>query len=115
MRSFVLLALFLFLFISSVISEENTDGDNTGDTKAGDENAGEGSGGGGGRGQGGRQQNSNRDKYDVLKEEWCGDYDCYDLLGADQSSEFREIKQKYNNLSLALHPDKNPNQSTEDA
>jgi len=57
---------------------------------------------------------SKDEKYKVLKEEWCGSHDCYDLLGVSAECEFREIKSKYNNLSLALHPDKNPNQSDAD-
>ena len=55
-----------------------------------------------------------KDKYEVLKEEWCGKYNCYDLLDVTPDVEFREIKQKYNNLSLELHPDKNVNATEEE-
>jgi len=57
---------------------------------------------------------SKDEKYKVLKEEWCGPHNCYDLLEVAPECEFRDIKSKYNNLSLALHPDKNPNQSDAD-
>eukprot|EP01083_Nonionella_stella_P280640 954692_1 len=60
------------------------------------------------------QPNQKRDKYDVLKEEWCGDYNCYEILEITPDVDFRDIKQRYNNLSLTLHPDKNPNQTTEE-
>eukprot|EP01083_Nonionella_stella_P080340 220764_1 len=55
-----------------------------------------------------------KDKYDVFKEEWCGAYNCYELLDVTPDVDFREIKQRYNNLSLALHPDKNPNASDDE-
>jgi len=55
-----------------------------------------------------------RDKYEVLKEEYCGSHNCYEVLEVTQDTEFREIKRRYNNLSLALHPDKNPNQTAQD-
>ena len=58
--------------------------------------------------------NAQGDKYDVLKEDYCGDFNCYKLLDVTPEAEFRDIKQKYNNLSLELHPDKNPNQSQAD-
>jgi len=52
---------------------------------------------------------------DAFKKEWCGrGKDCYKILGVTRISTYREIKNKYNNLSLALHPDKNPNQTQED-
>jgi len=61
------------------------------------------------------QSGKSRDeKYKVLKGDWCGEYNCYDLLEVSPEVEFREIKSKYNNLSLSLHPDKNPNQSDAD-
>lgn len=59
-------------------------------------------------------QDGQRDKYDVLKEDYCGEYNCYDVLDVKADADFREIKQRYNNLSLALHPDKNPNQTQEE-
>ena len=43
---------------------------------------------------------------EVLKEEWCKEDNCYDLLGVTQSSDFREIKGKYNNISLKLYAPK---------
>lgn len=57
---------------------------------------------------------SKDEKYKVLKGEWCGPDNCYELLGVSPDVEFRDIKSKYNNLSLSLHPDKNPNQSDAD-
>lgn len=53
-------------------------------------------------------------KYANLKKNWCGDDNCYTLLGVTINNEFREIKSAYNNLSLRLHPDKNPNQTESD-
>merc|ERR1712174_185283 len=55
------------------------------------------------------QNEKKRDKYDVLKEDWCGSYNCYEILDLTADVDFRDIKQRYNNLSLTLHPDKNPN------
>jgi len=57
---------------------------------------------------------SKSDRYKVLKGEWCGEYNCYELLDVSPDVEFRDIKSRYNNLSLALHPDKNPNQTAAD-
>jgi len=54
------------------------------------------------------------DKYSVLKEKWCGDENCYDVLGVAPDSNRTVVKAAYNNLSFALHPDKNPNQTQED-
>merc|ERR1712228_307296 len=59
-------------------------------------------------------QDQPKDRYEVLKEEWCGKYNCYDLLDVTPDVEFRDIKQRYNNLSLELHPDKNVNASKEE-
>jgi len=60
------------------------------------------------------EQQRGRDKYAVLKEEWCGSQNCYEVLEVSPSAEFRDIKLRYNNLSLTLHPDKNPDQSDAD-
>lgn len=42
--------------------------------------------------------------------EFCGDYDCYKILGFDyenyQSPDRKEITQRYRALSRAWHPDK---------
>mmetsp|Transcript_19716 Transcript_19716/g.31374 ORF Transcript_19716/g.31374 Transcript_19716/m.31374 type:complete len:315 (-) Transcript_19716:106-1050(-) len=54
------------------------------------------------------------DKYEILKKDWCGDFNCYEVLEVTQDVEFKEIKRRYNNLSLELHPDKNPNQTEAD-
>lgn len=53
-------------------------------------------------------------RHDLLKEDWCGDMSCYDVLGVAPTDEFRTIKKTYNNISLALHPDKNPNATQAD-
>ncbi|XP_078437255.1 chaperone DnaJ-domain superfamily protein [Wolffia australiana] len=39
---------------------------------------------------------------------YCGDDDCYDLLGVKQNANASEIKKAYYKLSLKHHPDKNP-------
>ncbi|KAK9817925.1 hypothetical protein WJX72_004406 [[Myrmecia] bisecta] len=39
---------------------------------------------------------------------YCGDDDCYDVLGVKQSATAVEIKKVYRQLSLKWHPDKNP-------
>ncbi|KAK9845260.1 hypothetical protein WJX81_001560 [Elliptochloris bilobata] len=38
---------------------------------------------------------------------YCGDDDCYDVLGVKQSATMSEVKRAYRTLSLAVHPDKN--------
>eukprot|EP00899_Mesostigma_viride_P016583 jgi/Mesvir1/24926/Mv24209-RA.1 len=38
---------------------------------------------------------------------YCGDDDCYDLLGVPQTATPSEIKKAYYALSLKYHPDKN--------
>lgn len=39
-------------------------------------------------------------------EKWCGDDNCYDVLGIDPSATRKEIKKRYRELSLTQHPDK---------
>ncbi|GMH26890.1 hypothetical protein Nepgr_028733 [Nepenthes gracilis] len=39
---------------------------------------------------------------------YCGEDDCYDLLGVSQNANASEIKKSYYKLSLKYHPDKNP-------
>ncbi|CAA7394487.1 unnamed protein product [Spirodela intermedia] len=39
---------------------------------------------------------------------YCGEDDCYDLLGVKQNANASEIKKAYYKLSLKHHPDKNP-------
>ena len=53
-------------------------------------------------------------RHELLKEDWCGEMSCYDILGVAPTDDFRTIKKTYNNISLALHPDKNPNATQED-
>jgi len=48
-------------------------------------------------------------------EKWCGDDDCYKLLGLDASATHAEVKKAYKELSLKLHPDKNPENREEAA
>ena len=60
------------------------------------------------------QEEGKRDKYEVLKEEWCGKDNCYEILDVTPDVDFKEIKSRYNNLSLTLHPDKNPNGTEEE-
>jgi len=57
---------------------------------------------------------SEDDKYNSLKEKWCGDDNCYAVLGLKPDSSPKLIRETYNNFSLALHPDKNPNQTKAD-
>jgi len=38
---------------------------------------------------------------------FCGDKDCYEILGVEKTATAREIKQAYYKLSLLYHPDKN--------
>jgi len=52
---------------------------------------------------------SEESKFDAFKETWCGDENCYAVLDILPASDFKEIKSRYNNISLELHPDKNPN------
>eukprot|EP00884_Botryococcus_braunii_P005733 jgi/Botrbrau1/15160/Bobra.0149s0027.2 len=39
---------------------------------------------------------------------YCGDNNCYELLGAKRSASEQDIKKLYRRLSLKYHPDKNP-------
>jgi len=38
---------------------------------------------------------------------YCGDRNCYDVLGVNKTAELSEIKKSYRQLSLQYHPDKN--------
>jgi len=51
------------------------------------------------------------DENETVKQEWCHEENCYEILGLEQSVDHRAIKSRYNNLSLIYHPDKNPNQT----
>jgi len=44
--------------------------------------------------------------YDPLKV-FCGEYNCYDLLGLSPDASLKDIKKAYRKVSLTLHPDKN--------
>lgn len=38
---------------------------------------------------------------------YCGEDDCYELLGVDRSADATEVKKAYRKLALVWHPDKN--------
>lgn len=40
---------------------------------------------------------------------FCGDDECYELLGLQRGADKSEIKKAYRSISLGVHPDKNPN------
>ena len=37
---------------------------------------------------------------------FCGNYDCYSILGLSQNATIKEVKKAYRTLSLKFHPDK---------
>lgn len=41
-----------------------------------------------------------------MRQEWCGDRNCYDVLGVPADAETKAIKDAYKQLSKDLHPDK---------
>ncbi|CAN0455300.1 unnamed protein product [Hapterophycus canaliculatus] len=39
---------------------------------------------------------------------FCGDDDCYAVLGLERGADKADIKKAYRTISLGVHPDKNP-------
>lgn len=44
---------------------------------------------------------------------YCGDHNCYDVLGVDRSSSALEVRRAYRQMSLQYHPDKNKEEGAE--
>ncbi|EIE23991.1 DnaJ-domain-containing protein [Coccomyxa subellipsoidea C-169] len=45
---------------------------------------------------------------------FCGKSNCYQLLRLEQNASLQEVKKSYRNISLTLHPDKNPSKTAAD-
>ncbi|CAK0867440.1 unnamed protein product [Prorocentrum cordatum] len=51
--------------------------------------------------------------WEAAAEMYCGQANCYEILGAERSDEPSAIKKAYRKLSMQWHPDKNPDQKEE--
>lgn len=51
---------------------------------------------------------SEEEQFNAMKRNWCGNQNCYDILGVSKDAEFSEIKDAFRTLSKEKHPDKCP-------
>lgn len=53
-------------------------------------------------------QNEKQETFNAMRAEWCGQKNCYDVLGVPSSANYTQIKDSFRKLSKEKHPDKCP-------